>query len=259
MKQLELAEKTAESTKKASQQDSGNWKESAASLDTIRTRLKEIESEEQKVVRTIDRYEEELKKAVKTGRNNSADEMSMAKALPHWTVEEFLKQLQNFLNVTEVFNDIDGTVDIVSSAYTEGVVNISDVTQNEYEVEVINDEDVESNLYNSNVKYKEGESEYHDIDLVEREVIDSFNEIACSAEESQSQWNMMSDEDKKQTVWSTPEGQFCAKINTSEDGKTETLERIRFNHFGSIVRNSVNVFRATQTTINNEEKLFINS
>lgn len=172
------------------------------------------------------------------GRQNSADEMSMAKALPHWTVEEFIKQLQNFLNVTVVFNDIDGTVDIINSAYTEGVVDITDVTQDEYEVEVIDDEDVESNLYDSNVKYKKGESEYHGIDLVEREVVDSFSEVRCTPAESESQWNSMSADDKKVTIWTTDEGQFCAKITT--EGENETLERIRFNHFGCIVRNSEN-------------------
>lgn len=172
------------------------------------------------------------------GRSNSADEMSMAKALPHWTVEEFIKQLQNFLNVTVIFNDIDGTVDIIQSAYTEGVVDISDVTQDEYEVEVIDDEDVESNLYDSNVNYKKGDSEYHGIDLVEREVIDSFNEIECTVAESESQWGSMATEDKKVSIWTTPAGQFCAKITGEENN--ETLERIRFNHFGSIVRNSEN-------------------
>lgn len=172
------------------------------------------------------------------GRSNSADEMSMAKALPHWTVEEFIKQLQNFLNVTVIFNDIDGTVDIIQSAYTEGMVDISDVTQDEYEVEVIDDEDVESNLYDSNVNYKKGDSEYHGIDLVEREVIDSFNEIKCTSAESESQWGSMAAEDKKVSIWTTPAGQFCAKITGEENN--ETLERIRFNHFGSIVRNSEN-------------------
>ena len=172
------------------------------------------------------------------GRNNSADEMSMAKALPHWTVEEFIKQLQNFLNVTVIFNDITGTVDIIQSAYTDGVVDISDVTKDEYEVEVIDDEDVASNLYDSNVNYKKGESEYHNVDLVEREVIDSFSEIKCTAAESAAQWESMSAEEKKVSIWTTPEGQFCAKITAEENN--ETLERIRFNHFGSIVRNTDN-------------------
>lgn len=170
--------------------------------------------------------------------SNSADELSMAKALPHWTVEEFVKQLQNFLNVTVVFNDITGTVDIISSAYTDGLTDITNTTDDEYEVEVIDDEDVASNLYDSNVKYKKGESEYHDIDLVEREVIDSFREVKCSYAEMLVLWDNATPDDKKQTIWTTERGQFCAKITMQ--GENETLERIRFNHFGSIVRNSVN-------------------
>ena len=172
------------------------------------------------------------------GRRNSADEMSMAKALPHWTVEEFIKQLQNFLNVTVVFDDIRGTVEIVRSAHTDGVVDISDCTEDEYEVEVMDDEDAKSNLYDSNVKYKKGESDYHGIDMVEREVIDSFNEIECSAAESSDQWASMTSDDKKTAVWTTEQGQFCAKI--TGEGQNETLERIRFNHFGGIVRNPAN-------------------
>ena len=170
--------------------------------------------------------------------DNSADEMAMAKALPHWTVEEFIKQLQNFLNVTVIFDDIKGTVDIIGSAYTDGVTDITDSTEDEYEAEVIDDEDVASNLYDSNVKYKEGASEYHGIDMVEREVIDSFNEIECTYDEMLSQWVSMSDEDKKRAIWTTEQGQFCAKVTA--EGGAETLERIRFNHFGSIVRNSEN-------------------
>ena len=88
------------------------------------------------------------------------------------------------------------------------------------------------------MNYKKGDSEYHGIDLVEREVIDSFNEIECTVAESESQWGSMATEDKKVSIWTTPAGQFCAKITGEENN--ETLERIRFNHFGSIVRNSEN-------------------
>ena len=171
-------------------------------------------------------------------RSNSADEMSMAKALPHWTVEEFIRELQNFLNVTVVFDDIKATVDIIRSAYSDGTMDITDSTEDEYEVEVIDDEDVAANLYDSNVKYKEGTSEYHDIDMVEREVIDSFNEIECTYADMLSQWESMSTEDKKQAIWTTEQGQFCAKVTV--EGENETLERIRFNHFGCIVRNTEN-------------------
>ena len=170
---------------------------------------------------------------------NSADEMAMAKALPHWTVEEFIKQLQNFLNVTVIFDDINGVVDIISDVYTEGTTDITDSTVDEYEVEVIDDEDVSYNLYDSNVKYKEGASEYHDVDMVEQEVIRTFTEVKCTEAESLSQWESMSDDEKKITVWTTEAVQFCAKINIDEHNN-ETLERIRFNHFGAIIRNPEN-------------------
>lgn len=171
--------------------------------------------------------------------SNSADEMSMAKTLPHWTVEEFIKQLQNFLNATVVFDDIKGTVDIIASAYTTGMVDITADVLDEYEVEVIDDEDVAANLYDSNVKYKEGTSEYHGIDIVEQEVISSFSEVKCTYEEFLTQWEAMSADDRKHTIWTTERGQFCAKVETG-DNNTETLTPIRFNHFGAIVRNTDN-------------------
>jgi hypothetical protein len=170
---------------------------------------------------------------------SSSEERAIGKALPHWTVEEFFKQLQNFLNVTVIFDDIRETVDIIkSAAYTEGTTDITDQTDDEYEVEVIDDEDVSANLYDSNVVYKKSESEYHDIDMVDREIIEAYSEVKCTAAQSQEQWNAMSAKEKKQAIWTTGEGQFCAKVTT--DGQNETLERTRFNHFGGIMRNPEN-------------------
>ena len=169
---------------------------------------------------------------------SSSEEKAMAKALPHWTVEEFIKQLQNFLNATVIFDDLTGTVDIISDAFTDGVIDITDSVVDEYEVEVIDDEDVEANLYDSNVNYKEGASDYHDIDMVDREVIKAFTEVKCTYDQFLAQWDNATDDEKKTTVWTTEKGQFCAKVTT--EGNRETLEKIRFNHFGGIVRNTVN-------------------
>ena len=169
---------------------------------------------------------------------SSSEEKAMAKALPHWTVEEFIKQLQKFLNVTVIFDDLEGTVDIISDTFTDGIIDITDSVEDEYEVEMIDEEDVEANLYDSNVVYKEGASDYHDIDMVDREVIKTFTEIKCTYAEFLTQWSNMGDEEKKITIWTTEQGQFCAKIITN--GNTETLEKIRFNYFGGIVRNTIN-------------------
>lgn len=182
------------------------------------------------------------KTTVKSTRYNnisSSEEMAMAKALPHWTVEEFLKQLQNFLNVTVVFNDMDGTVDIISSAYTDGEIDITSSVIEQFEVEMIDDKDVNENLYDSNIKYKEGTSDYHTVDMVDREIIKTFSEVKCSFTEFLNQWESMSNDEKKITIWTTEKGQYCAKIVTGENN-SETLEKIRFNHFGSLERNSVN-------------------
>ena len=174
----------------------------------------------------------------KWNNKSSSEEKAMAKALPHWTVEEFIKQLQKFLNVTVIFDDLEGTVDIISDTFTDGIIDITDSVEDEYEVEMIDEEDVEANLYDSNVVYKEGASDYHDIDMVDREVIKTFTEIKCTYAEFLTQWSNMGDEEKKITIWTTEQGQFCAKIITN--GNTETLEKIRFNHFGGIVRNTIN-------------------
>ena len=170
--------------------------------------------------------------------SNSADEMAMAKALPHWTVEEFIKQLQKFLNVTFIFDDIKGTVDIIRSAYESDIIDLTDNVEEEYEVEMIDDEDVEDNLYDSNVKYKEGSSGYHGTEMIERDTLESFSEVECTFDEFLQQWDEMTDDEKKRTVWTTERGQFCAKI--TEQNNHEVLEKARFNHFGAIIRNRNN-------------------
>ena len=174
-----------------------------------------------------------------SGINNnsadSADEMAMAKALPHWTVWEFIIQMQNFLNATFVFDDISGTVDIIGTAYTDGTIDITADVEDEYEAEVIDDEDVQAMLYDSNVKYKRGEGEHHNVDLIERDVLAPFKNVECDYATALRQFNDMAAEERNTTVWTTSRGQFCAALD--EKG---TPEFTRINHFGPIVRNTDN-------------------
>lgn len=66
VKQLQLAERTAENIRNSSQKGSENWEKANNGLEKVRKRLREISSEEQKAAKAIDRYEEEVKKAAKT-------------------------------------------------------------------------------------------------------------------------------------------------------------------------------------------------
>lgn len=65
VRQLQLAEKTAQNIKESSQKGSSEWNEANARLEQIRNRLNAIEQEERKVVTVIDRYNSELEQAGK--------------------------------------------------------------------------------------------------------------------------------------------------------------------------------------------------
>ncbi len=65
VRQLRLAEKTAQNIKESSQKGSSEWNEANAHLEQIRNRLNAIEQEERKVVTVIDRYNSELEQAGK--------------------------------------------------------------------------------------------------------------------------------------------------------------------------------------------------
>ena len=65
VRQLELAEKTAQNIKDISQKGSSEWNEANTSLERIQGRLSAIEDEEKKVVTVIDRYNKELQQAGK--------------------------------------------------------------------------------------------------------------------------------------------------------------------------------------------------
>ena len=65
VKQLELAERTAQNINNTSQKGSAEWNEANSNLEQIRGRLSAIEEEEKKVVTVIDRYNKELEQAGK--------------------------------------------------------------------------------------------------------------------------------------------------------------------------------------------------
>lgn len=65
VKQLQLAERTAQNIKNTAKKGSEEWNQASAGLETVRTRLNAIEEEERKVVTVIDRYNKELEQAGK--------------------------------------------------------------------------------------------------------------------------------------------------------------------------------------------------
>lgn len=66
VRQLELAERTAQNIKRTSMEGSDEWNKAHEGLEKVRTRLTAIEDEERKVVSLIDRYDKEIKDANKS-------------------------------------------------------------------------------------------------------------------------------------------------------------------------------------------------
>lgn len=167
--------------------------------------------------------------------NNSADEDAMAKALPHWTVEEFIKQFQNFLNVKVIFDDIENTIDIVDSVYDEGFTDITDQIEDEYEVELFDDEDAKEMLYDSNLKYKKGSmGGNYRLEMIDQEVLSAFTLLKFpSSSGVWSSFESMSVEERKKYVWQDNLNgrQYCA----NSEGNMASI-----NAFGCLVRNEDN-------------------
>lgn len=65
VRQLQLAERTAQAIKDSAQKGSREWNEASTGLETVRNRLAAIEEEERKVVTLIDRYNKELEQTGK--------------------------------------------------------------------------------------------------------------------------------------------------------------------------------------------------
>ncbi len=167
--------------------------------------------------------------------SNSADEDAMAKALPHWTVQEFIEQLQKFLNVKFVFDDINHAVDIIDTIYHDGTIDITDKVEDEYEAEMIDDEDVREMIYDSNLVYKKGSiGSYARPDMVEPETIKAFRLLKFSSVgDIFGSFDAMNAEDKKRTIWedTTNHRQYCMDAS----GNLRM-----FNHFGALIRNEEN-------------------
>lgn len=203
---------------------------------------------------------------------NSADENAIAKALPHWTVKEFFQEVQKFLNVTFVFDDISATCDILSDVFNNETINLSNAVEEDYETEVIDNEDAKENLADSNIVYAFGSTEYHKYDAADIEILRNFDIVECESYEDII--NLISSyrggsgngghtidtsvDEKYHNIYHCPEGYFCVKgsVQTSEsnngyfggnstDSATVGKEEddgslVQVNFFGPLVRDIKN-------------------
>lgn len=153
---------------------------------------------------------------------------SITCALPHWTVKEFIENVQDFLNCTIVFDDVKKEAAAVRNSHVGNLVDISDDVLDEFTAEIISDDDVDQNIVSSNIAYSErgGES---DVDMVDLEVLQAFENLEYSSLNAV-QMDTANGRDTRK-VYVTPEGKFVY------DGE----EYHKIDHFGALAKNADNL------------------
>lgn len=101
---------------------------------------------------------------------------SLRLALPHWTVKEFLQEIQYFFNCTVIFNSYTKQAEIRSNKdYFTSMQPVAYESVDEYTAEVDEDGgDSGECLANANIRFDASGSPAHEYDIVDDELLDSY-------------------------------------------------------------------------------------
>lgn len=155
---------------------------------------------------------------------NARKTLIIQEALPHWTVTDFLTEVQNFFNCTFVFNESDKTAELISNLrfFDNGVQQYDPL--DEYTSDVSDeDEEKTKSLGSSNIKFDMSDSVTHYYDSIDEDVLSSYERKQYSSyEELLQSFNAMSDEDKKKYLFVCPQGTYCYRTNSTPDVPTDS-------------------------------------
>lgn len=190
---------------------------------------------------------------------NARKTLIIQEALPHWTVTDFLTEIQNFFNCTFVFNESDKTAELISNLryFDAGVQQFEAL--DEYTSDVSDeDEEKTKSLGSSNIRFDMSDSDTHYYDAIDEDLLSSYERKQYSSyEELLQSFNAMSDEDKKKYIFVCPHGTYCYRTNSTPDVPTDSEDEGVFggsrddtstsdddswflgqiNQFGPLVRN----------------------
>jgi TP901 family phage tail tape measure protein len=107
VRQLQLAERTAENIKHTSKQGSDEWNKASAHLKTIKDRLSEIEESEKKNVTLIDRYNAELKKVDQAAKQVVSEQQLIDRTMKNLSTASVRDIEYSIKALNEQLHDID--------------------------------------------------------------------------------------------------------------------------------------------------------
>lgn len=150
---------------------------------------------------------------------NARKTLIIQEALPHWTVKDFITQVQNFFNCTFVFNESSKTAEIISNLryFDAGVQRYEPL--DEYTCDVSDeDEEKSQSLGSSNIRYSMSDSDTHLYDCIDEDVLSSYERKQYSSyDELINDFNSLNDVDKKKYLFVCPQGTYCYRTESTPD------------------------------------------
>jgi hypothetical protein len=156
--------------------------------------------------------------------------------LPHWTIKEFIEQIQYFFRCSFIFDSASLHVTMWPVSQTSNnnltMVNPSD----DFSVEISDESDLKS-INSSNIQYQLSDSAYHDNDYISEEkagnlpikLYNSYTELAAA-------YAAMSDNDKGYYLLRCPDGDYCEWTYSGTTSGDVIKSLIQVNHFRDLIR-----------------------
>lgn len=162
----------------------------------------------------------------------------MSGALPHWTIKEFVQQLQYFFGCVFIFSSASLTVKMTQSTSVSAGNNITVESEDSFTIEV-NDEDKIESAGTSDLHYSLSDSEFHDTDYIDEDKIDNLPvKVYESYDALLTAYEKMSSADKGSYLLRCPQGDYCQWVYQGvNDTNTKINKFIHVNQFGDLIRN----------------------
>lgn len=169
------------------------------------------------------------------------DSIYMRGSLPHWTLKEFVEQLQYFFGCVFMFSSSSLLVKMLPAASVMSAASVCVEAEEEFSVEVSDDESVKG-INTSDLHYSLSDSKYHDSDYIDNDKLaelpakeyESFDALLKDYESmSGSSYNSAN----SSTLFRCPEGDYCRWIYQGlKDTDTKIDGLIHVNQFGDLTR-----------------------
>lgn len=150
---------------------------------------------------------------------NCAKTLNMANVLPHWTVKEFLEQIQYLFNGTFVFDEVHKTVDLKSNLTFFNNAEINFVPIEEFSSEITTDDNESTkSLSSSNVNYSCSDSKEHFYDILSEDIFNGYeHKTYINKDAMLADMANMTEADKRKYIFITPTGQYVYGTDDEPD------------------------------------------